>query len=207
MEPSTYNKYFYDDQNRLQRVETAFTFDASFSCVANPNQNLASDPRNAKINSYTEFEYDGQRLIKRSFYIFKNGSPVLSLYFTYEYENNLVSKLSSFNAQGLLTDYHKYKYDNNGNMIWDDLYIVSNGTRLYQTKIYEFDNKNNPYQIFAQEGEPGRNSNRNNIVSETRIYFNGTTESRETTQNIYKYNDLDYPVRINSMDCIYGKLK
>jgi hypothetical protein len=208
MEPYEYKKYFYDDQNRLQRIEVALTFNASFSCVAIPNQSLESDPRKAKIGGYYEFEYDdSQRLIKKSYNIFFNGSPALASYDTFDYENNQISKLSSFNAQGLLTDYHKYKYDNNGNMIRDDLYIVSNGTKLYQTNLYEFDNKNNPYQIFAKEGDPGRNANMNNIVSETNIYYYGTTESRNTRQNVYKYNDLDYPVRINSWDCIYGKLK
>jgi hypothetical protein len=207
MEPYEYKKYFYDNQNRLQRIEIAFSINGGLSCVALPNQSLESDPRNAKISQYYELEYDGQKVIKKSYYVFRSGSPALSSFTTYDYENGQISKLTRFNAQGLITDYHTYKYDNNGNMIRDDLYIVSNGTRLYQTNIYEFDNKNNPYQIFAQEGEPGRNSNINNIVSETRIYFNGTTESRNTTLNVYKYNNLEYPVRINSFDCIYGKLK
>jgi hypothetical protein len=207
MEPYEYKKYFYDDQNRLQRIEIAFSIDGLLSCVALPNQSLGSDPRNAKVSQYYEFEYDAQRVVKKSYYVFRSGSPVLSSFITYDYENSQISKLSRFNAQGLLTDYHNYKYDNNGNMIQDDLYLVNNGTRLYQTNLYEFDNKNNPYQVFAKEGEPGRSTNMNNIVAETRIYFNGTTGSRETTPYVYKYNDLDYPVKINSWDCIYGKLK
>ena len=38
---------------------------------------------------------------------------------------------------------------------------------------------------------PGQNTNRNNIVSETAIYYNGTMETRNTRQNVYEYNDLD----------------
>jgi hypothetical protein len=208
MEPFKYSKYSYDDQNRLKRIDIAYTLDGSFSCSLNPNLSLESDPRKAKIGQYAEFEYDAtQRLIKKSYFIITDAGPKPSLYYTYEYENNKIIKSGCYNSQGLLTSYNSYKYDIAGNIILNELYMVTNYTRLYQSTSYEYDNKNNPYLIFMNDGEPGKYTNKNNIVKETDIYYNGTTETRETIQNSYVYNDLDYPVKINSFDCLYGKLQ
>ena len=77
--------------------------------------------------------------------------------------------------------------------------------KLVKTMICEYDNKNNPYRVFACEGDPGKYTNKNNIVKETTVSFNGMAESRSTRLNIYEYNSLDYPVKINELDCLYGK--
>ena len=71
--------------------------------------------------------------------------------------------------------------------------------------IYEFDNKNNPYQVFACEGNPGIYTNKNNIIKETSVSYNGTAESSSAELHTYEYNSLDYPVKIDKLDCIYGK--
>jgi hypothetical protein len=205
-EPFSYTKFSYDDQNILRKVEVAVSFNP-LSCSMIPGQDRESDPRKAKISQFSEFEYDdGLRLIKKSNYFIGSGHPELSSYQTYDYLNNQIIKLSYFNPQGAITSYHEYKYDDRGNITKDDLFTNSPTMRLYQTIIYEFDNKNNPYQIFAVEGTPGKYTNRNNIISETTIYYNGTSESRNIRQNVYEYNNLDYPVKINTLDCRYGKV-
>ena len=73
------------------------------------------------------------------------------------------------------------------------------------TKIYEYDNKINPYRVFVCEGIPGKYTNSNNIVKETTVSYNGTSQSLNSTINEYTYNSLDYPVKINKLVCIYGK--
>jgi hypothetical protein len=111
-----------------------------------------------------------------------------------------------FNTEGNLTQYHDYNYDANGNVIKDDLHtIVNSVNKLANSIFFEYDDKINPYQVFAAEGIPGKLTNKNNIVKETSVYYNGTSESRSANTNVYEYNSLDYPVRINQMDCIYGQ--
>jgi hypothetical protein len=204
-EPFKYKRFTYDVNNTLKKVEEAYSFSA-FSCVMIPGQSTESDPRKAKISVYSEFEYDNAlRLIKKSNYFINSGHPQLSSYQTYEYNNDKIIKLNTFNPQGQLTQYYDYLYDNNGNIIRADEYLVTSVTKLVSTMIYEFDNKNNPYQVFSCEGEPGIYTNRNNIIKETSVSVNGTAETQYTRLNVYEYNSLDYPVRINNLDCIYGK--
>lgn len=204
-EPFKYKRFSYDAKNILQKVEVAYSFSA-FSCAMIPGQSLESDPRKASISAYSEFEYDDAlRLTKKSNYFINNGNSQLTSYQTYDYENDKIIKLSIFNTQGKLLQYNTYAYDNNGNITRDDQYSNNSIIKLANTRICEYDNKNNPYQIFACEGEPGVYTNKNNIIKETTVSFNGTAESHNARLNAYEYNGLDYPVKINELDCIYGK--
>jgi hypothetical protein len=206
-EPFTYKKFSYDTQNILKKVEFAYSFSA-FSCAMIPGQSLESDPRKAAISSFSEFEYDGAlRLIKKFNYFINSGIPQLTSYETFDYGNNLIIRSSTFNPQGILNHFHEYTYDVNGNIARDDYYTCQSSIILLEIKTYEFDNKNNPYQVFASEGIPGQYTNRNNIVKETVVTYNGNAQSRNIIQSVYEYNSLDYPVKINGLDCIYGKLQ
>lgn len=205
MEPYMYSKYTYDSRNTLLKVEMAFSF-SPLSCVAIPGASLEADPRNASISQYLEFEYDDAlRLIKKSDYFVNGGSSKLISYQTYDYVNDKIVKISSLNPQRQMTQYNNYTYDENGNVSRDDLYTSGTVSKLLRTTIYEFDNKNNPYQVFSSEGEPGKYTNRNNIIKETYISYNGTVENRNTSLHTYEYNSLDYPIKIDKLDCIYGK--
>ena len=204
-EPFMYKRFSYDAKNILSKVEMAYSY-SPFSCVMIPGQSAESDPRKAEISEYSEFEYDDAlKLIKKSNYFVNNGNPYLTSYQTYDYDNNKIVKLSTFNSQGLLTQYNDYKYDDSGNMTRMDQYWNLPVLKLRGTIIYEFDSKNNPYQVFACEGNPGIYTNRNNIIKETIISYDGTAESSSANLYEYEYNNLDYPVKINGMDCIYGK--
>lgn len=204
-QPYMYKRFSYDAQNILNKVEVAYSF-SPFSCVMIPGQSLESDPRKASVSEYSEFEYDDAlRLTKKSNYFINSGNPQLTSYQTYDYENDKIVKLSSFNPQGQLIQYHDYLYDDSGNITRDDQYLNNSVITLVNTMIFEFDNKNNPYQVFTCEGNPGINTNKNNIIKETSISYNGTAESVNTILNVYEYNSLDYPVKINELDCKYGK--
>jgi hypothetical protein len=205
MEPFIYRKYTYNDQNVLSKVETAYSLNP-LSCAAYPGTSLESDPRKASISQYSEFEYDaGFKLIKKSTYFINNGNSKLLYNYIYDYANNRIVKSSMFNTQGLLIQYDNFMYDDNGNIIRDDQYSNNSGIRLVKSVIYEFDNKNNPYLVFACEGEPGIYTNKNNITKETSVYYDGTAESNSTKIHTYEYNSLDYPVKIDKLVCIYGK--
>jgi hypothetical protein len=204
-EPYMYKRFLYNDQNILTKVEVAFSFNA-FSCVMVPGLSTESDPRKASISQYSEFEYDDAlKLVKKSNYFINNKIPKLTSYQTYDYDNDKIIKSSTFNPQGLLTQFNEYTYDERGNIIRDDLFTNNSAIKLVNSVFYEFDNKNNPYQVFACEGSPGKYTNRNNIVKETSVYYNGTAETHNERLIVYEYNSLDYPVKINALDCMYGK--
>jgi hypothetical protein len=204
-EPYMYKKFSYDTKNLLTKVEVAYSFNP-FSCSMIPGQSLESDPRKASISQYSEFEYDdGLKLKKKSNFFLNSGNPQLTSYQTYDYVNGQIVKSSTFNPQGLLTGYNDYKYDDRGNITRDDQYTSTAVIKLVNTKICEFDNKNNPYQVFAYEGNPGIYTNKNNIIKETSVSYNDTAEFSSTTLHTYQYNSLDYPIRIDNLDCIYGK--
>jgi len=171
-----------------------------------PGQTPESDPRKASISEYSEFEYDDAlRLIKKLNYFINSGNPQLTSYQVYEYENEKIVKLSTFNPQGLLTMYHDYTYDERDNLTRDDQYSNNMDVKLLYTTLYEFDNKKNPYQVFACEGNPGKYTNGNNIIKESSISYNGLFENHSSRSYVYEYNSLDYPVRINDLDCKYGR--
>jgi hypothetical protein len=178
-EPFVYKKFSYDDRNILKKVEMAYSFNP-FSCVMIPGQSLESDPRKASISQFSEFEYnDALRLTKKSNYFINNDKIQLTSWQTYEYENENIVKASLFNTQGKVTMYNNYTYDNNGNIIRDDQYSNYSVVKLDRTMLYEYDNKNNPYRVFAGEGTPGKYTNRNNIAKETYISYNGTACNAE----------------------------
>jgi hypothetical protein len=204
-EPFMYKRFSYDARNILNEVEVAYSF-SPFSCVMVPGQSFESDPRKAEVSQYSEFEYDDAlRLTKKSNYFINSGNPKLTSYQNYNYENDIIVKSSTFNPQGLLIQYNDYTYDESGNITRDDQYSNNSGIKLINTRITEFDNKNNPYQVFACEGDPGIYTNKNNIIIETSVSYNGTAESRTTRLYVYEYNSLDYPVKINELDYMYGK--
>jgi hypothetical protein len=206
MEPYLYKRYSYDAHNALSKVEMVNSFSA-LSCVAYPGQPaVGQDPRKAAITQYSEFEYDNAlRLTKKSNYFINSGNPELTSYQTFNYENNRIVKTSTFNPQGESIDYHEYKYDERGNVTRDDRYTNNSGMKLTRTMVYEFDDRNNPYQVLTCEGNPGKYTNKNNIIKTTTISYNGTAESRSTSLSVYEYNNLDYPVKINGWVCLYGK--
>ena len=203
-EPFTYKKFTYDNQNILQKVEFAYSFNA-FSCTMIPGQSLESDPRKATISQFSLFEYNNDlKISKKSNFSISNGNSQLMTFQTYDYKGNDIVKVSTFNAQGNLLEYNEYSYDNNGNILKDDQYELYTVLKHTVTKIYEYDNKINPYRIFVCEGIPGKYTNTNNIITETAI-LHDIYESSNTTTYEYSYNSLDYPVKINKLVYIYGK--
>jgi hypothetical protein len=209
IERFSYKKYSYDSQNRLIKLEQAFLLDP-LSCYMNPGSTneTFTDPRKAKIMEYSEFEYDNAgKLTKKLNYFINNGNDQLVSFQTYDYDNNQIAKLSIYNPQGQLNQYHEYQYDGNGNIIRDDYYLIEAGTdaKLQSYSIFMLDDKNNPYIIFAGEGNPGFFTNRNNILKETSFFYNAGGESQNLIQNTYEYNTSGYPVKVNDLNYSYDE--
>lgn len=204
-----YNKYIYNDQNQLIKIEIAQSINP-LSCAIIPGTTFTDgdDPRKAPVGRYVEFEYTSDNKIKRRLnYHILDGSAELLNYEEFEYENNRVKRISFFNIKNELTYYRIFEYDNNENVLSVENYYysdVSNVT-LESRQVYEYDNKHNPFQVFKVEGTPGRNTNNNNITKETYSYYYENEETLNITNFQYEYNELEYPILVNNVEYIYGK--
>jgi hypothetical protein len=206
IEPYVYTKYSYDQSGRLTKAEQAVSLGLSCSMLPGASGEKVIDPRKAKISIYSVFEYDssGRLQTKSDYYI--NDSPQLLSVNKYEYIGNQIVKLNIVNPDNSLEQYDSYTYDNKGNIVRDDNYMVSNGTEatLSRSTEYEFDDRINPFFIFALTGEPGLNTNSNNITKETTTYYNAGTEYQNIIEYQIEYNTAGYPVKINDKTFLYG---
>jgi len=209
VESFSYTKYSYNSQDQLIKLERAFSTNP-LSCFmpSGSNGEIITDPRKAKVTQYSEYEYNNSgRLAKRSNYNLGSENFQLVSYLTYDYDNNLITKLNYYNPQGQLVQYEAYTYDSNNNVTRDDYYTVEAGAnaQLHHYNSYEFDDKKNPYKVFAMEGTPGIFTNQNNITKDIYVYVYNGTEYRNPTAYTYEYNLLGYPTKINGKNYVYGE--
>lgn len=209
VQPFSYRKFLYNEQNQLTKIEIALSLNP-LSCAIIPGDTFdeGDDPRTASINQCITFDYlvDGNIYIKVNYSV--NADMFYEMYSSeYEFTNDKVTKINLFNPQGQLTQFYTYLYDDNGNVLQEENYFVQDGTdTILQTrKLSEYDNKKNPFSIFAVEGTPGISTNKNNITKETTIYYYDEEEQTYTVNYIYDYNDLGYPVKANNLEYIYGE--
>ena len=205
----SYRKFLYNKQNKLIKIEIAQSFNP-LSCAIIPGTNFeeGDDPRKAKVGEYIEYEYsDNGNLKTKNFYYINDNNRQLMNYAKLEYESDKVVKIKLFNPQDQLTHYYTYLYDSTGNVSEEEYYYIQDGAdvKLQSRILYEYDDKNNPFNVFAVEGTPGINTNKNNITKQTTMSYYAEGEQSDTVENSYEYNDLGYPVMANSLEYIYGE--
>jgi hypothetical protein len=208
LEAYSYKRYSYNAKNQLSKLEIVISINPA-SCFMPTGTAIeaGADPRKAQATEYTDFEYDASgTLSKRSNYYSNSGVFTLFSYEILEWNDNKISKISTFNPSGALTHYNTYEYDAEGNLGHNYYYTVANDAedKLIYTHTFEFDTKNNPYRVFAAEGVPGLFTNKNNITKDTYVY-NASSGSQYTTNYNYEYNTLGYPVKVNDNAYIYGE--
>lgn len=209
VQPFSYHKFLYNGQNQLTGIHVALS-NNPLSCAIIPGETFdeGDDPRMASINQSISYDYlaNGNIYIKTSYSV--NDDILQLMYYSkYEYNNEKVVKIELFNPQEQLTQFYTYLYDDNGNVSQEEFYFMQDGTdAILQSRILnEYDDKNNPFRVFAVEGTPGINTNMNNITTQTSIYFYDEEEQAYTNEYIYEYNDLGYPVKANNLEYIYGE--
>jgi hypothetical protein len=89
----------------------------------------------------------------------------------------------------------------------EDYYAMQEGdvAVLMSRTLSEFDNMHNPFIVFTAEGIPGINTNENNIVRQTILYYYSGTEESNINVYDYDYNELGYPIRSNTLEYVYGE--
>ena len=208
IERFAYQKYIYNSSNQLEKIEVKFSYDG-VSCYMQPGSTgeTFTDPRKAKVGMFFVFEYNvNGTLAKKKLFYNNNDAPQLTSYEVYTYKENQIEKIETFNPNGERNNMNTFEYDSNGNVKKSDFYSISNSTPfLSSSYTYQFDDKINPFLIFAAEGSPGKYTNPNNIITEvlTNYGMNGY-QSEDEISYTYEYNSLGYPVMINQNSYIYG---
>lgn len=71
-------------------------------------------------------------------------------------------------AGDTITQFYTYEYDDHRNVInekqYSYIFVEGTGPELIRETAYAYDDKNNPFTIFKETGNPGLYSNTNNIV-------------------------------------------
>lgn len=200
----TYTKYTYNSENQLVKqdfyIDPAL-YSSSLQVITEAQKRKEwANPKNVPRSVTNTYEYPSSGHFIERYVDRANGTQD---YGKYELnEEGLVSKHLFYN-EGRLAGYVDYLYDEQGNLIREKHYFISvdGKTRLSNETEYEFDDKKNPYFPFKKLLWPGQNTNKNNITKATYTLYGDTPSVIEwlnITTHTYEYNDLGYPVKVDS---------
>lgn len=189
-------RYTYDDNNRLIKVEEA-------SSLGFPQGNELMTSQNSIFYWYSTYEYDQDGILKYIKLYRKNGS-VYEYSFTtsLDYENGNIVRKNTLNAAGdSITQFIAYEYDANRNLLnekhYSNIFIDGPGPELQYEVSYKYDNKNNPYVICKERGIPGLYTNTNNTIESISAFYNDLAPQKYSTRTeSYEYNAKGFPVKV-----------
>ena len=203
---SFYRKYYYDENSKLIKEEIAISPNSLSSIAPNGSNHEFVDPTKNGIWMYSTYEYSKNGNLDRQLnYVQENGEFVFRSMRTFEYDNNnMISRILLYNSDSTVTQYFTYQHDSRGNVTQEDYFTylfipAGTGPKLLITTTYEYDSYYNPYVVFKQSGNPGINSNPNNIIKTSTHNFEPSPGFTEFSESVtaYEYNYLTgYPVKV-----------
>ena len=200
-----YNKYSYDENGRLMKVETASDgfsqLCSSYVDLNNPRKIELMTSANSTITWIRSFKYDNQgRLSKIESYIKKDGENFeFTSFLSFEYEGGNICKENLCDETGNIMQFYEYAYDQKGNRTNERYNVcIFEGTpsspKLYYEKTYKYDDYNNPYQILNVVG-PSFYTSANNMTEMTTVSYTDDPRT-EIAKQSFIYNDKGYPVKM-----------
>ncbi len=161
-----------------------------------------------EFKEYMDYEYDSSGKLKVIKYYSLNGEMVQSSLITLEYENDHIIKRKFADHKGNVNRFNTYEYDLKGNVVKEQNYSLFARTEplLTSETIYKYDDKNNPYRVFYQTGQPGLYTNRNNIIEQISLSFEDIDRGVERKSTIiisYTYNSKGFPIKVNRNDSVF----
>jgi hypothetical protein len=127
--------------------------------------------------------------------------PYLSVQIMYELDGRIRERTVTDNTGS--TKIYTYEYDDNDNIAFENVYrVVSGGPPEHERMIeYQYDDKRNPFIIFKEEAEPGRDTNKNNITHiKTTWYLDPPPAGAIVNETVtYSYTALGYPHNVNGI--------
>jgi hypothetical protein len=203
---SFYRKFYYNQDLKLIKEEVAVLPLIYSSSIIPGSIHEYVNPQKTGISIYHLYDYDSNgRLSTQSNYIPKDGEDEFRSKRTFEYyDNNLISKILLFNSNNELTQFRTYLYDSKGNVIEEDYFTYmfitpGTGPKHLTKNIFEYDAFYNPYKIFEQGGNPGINTNTNNIIKTKTINYDPSPDVPAVSESStsYEYNlETGFPIRV-----------
>lgn len=199
------DKYFYDDNDRLIKLEVAV--DPEIFSSSMPTKTTLMTSQNSTFTGRYTFEYNsaGQLVAKKS-YFKRNGQFEYTSMTSLEYEGDKIVKSNLHNAQNTITQYYTYEYDSKGNVSNEKYYsfLLTPGTEpeLISEASFKYDDKNNPFRIHRALGQPGIYTNTNNPIETNTVLYEDVPgiDKFSTSKTTYEYNDKGFPIRVNGTD-------
>ena len=197
-----YNKYMYDNDGKLISCETAEDPSMFSSSLPTEKTELMTE-ENSSISSRQIFKYgENGRLSEIENYLKTEDKFELRSKQSFEFIDKKIVKRNLHNENGVITQFNVYEYDKNGNVknekYYSYLFTESTLPKLMSETTFKFDNKKNPFKIFNELGNPGLNTNSNNIIETnlTRHEEIPGFEKYSTSTTSYEYNRNDYPIKV-----------
>lgn len=160
------------------------------------------DTTTANVKYVTDLIHDsyGRVVVKNTVEISEAGRfPYLSVQIIYELDGRIRERTVTDNTGSTRT--YTYEYDNYDNIAFENVYRVGAGGPPEREKMieYQYDNKKNPFIIFKDEAEPGRDTNKNNIIHiKTTWYLDPPATGAIVNETVtYSYTALGYPYNVN----------
>lgn len=200
----SYNKYSYNKNGHLIKIETSFDgslFSSSYFDPNNPPRTELMTSVNSTINWTRSFKYDKQgRLSKIENYTKKNGKNFeLTSFESFEFKQGNICRENLCDEKGKITQFYEYSYDQKGNRTKERYNVcIIDGTpsnpKLYYERTYKYDNYKNPYQILKIAG-PNFYTSTNNMIEMTTVWYTDNPRT-ETAKQSFVYNNNGYPIKM-----------
>jgi hypothetical protein len=202
----SYDKFTYDSSDHLVKREIAIDPGIFSSSMFVAKTELMT-AENSTFDSYSVYEYnEAGLLVGQKNYTKKTGEFTLASMVGFEYEGGKLVKRILKNAENIATQFDTYQYDTNGNVAKEKYYsyLFQTGTeaKLMSETSFKYDDKNNPFAIYCELGQPGLYSNKNNITeSNSTSYADAPGVSKySTTKTSYEYNKKGFPTKVNDRE-------
>ena len=197
---SYFQKYIYDKNNRLVKIESAFDRSIHSSSIIERRTEFMTS-KNSAVDNYRLYHYDEMgRLSKIENYFNETGTKFeYRSKQTFEYEGVNITKKNLHESNGQITQYNVYTYDKDGNISSEKYYsnLFGSGNELISETLYKYDNYKNPYRTLIMLGSPGLYSNINNIIETSTIRYDDIPgiDKQSSSKTIYEYNKNGYPIK------------
>ncbi|PKO95343.1 MAG: hypothetical protein CVU12_10375 [Bacteroidetes bacterium HGW-Bacteroidetes-7] len=200
-----FNKYSYDNNNRLIKQDVAVDPDIYSSKMHIKSELMTS--QNSTFTNYYIFEYNSAgKLVTQKNYFKKEDKFEYTSKITLEYDGANIVKRNIHDATNSITQFYTYEYDSKGNVIREKyfsfLFITGSEPKLIRETSFKYDDKNNPFKIFQDLGTPGIYTNTNNIVETSSVLHENVpgVDKYSTSTTTYEYNDKGFPTMVNQSE-------
>ena len=204
-----YNRFSYNNEGRLIKQESAAD-PSMYSSAFIAEKMLLMTAKNSTISSYQIFKYDeNKKLVEVENYFKMEDEFELRSKVSFELINGMVAKRNLHNEKGEVTQFTVYEYDNNGN-VENEKYFTSHiaesmEPRLISKTTFKYDNKNNPFIIFNELGNPGLYTNQNNTIETNTIRHEESPgfDKNSIDRITYEYNANNNPTKVTTENSKY----